>query len=190
MKQAASHIVILLAAFVVLALGSCVSRKKVVVPPQPAQFEWLTAHIDIEAEMNGTHYSNLAGQLRMRRDSVLWASVSTLGMEVVRLKMTTDSVWFINRLDKTYLADPLDLVSYAFDTIVTVNLVQSMLLGNPNGCAPQENQVVELKSDMIKGAWAKIKFSDIKLNEPTTFPCKITSKMENLRFLGRKEGQP
>ena len=83
MKQAASHIVILLAAFVVLAFGSCASRKKVVVPPQPAHFEWLTLHIDIEAEMNGTHYSNLTGQLRMRRDSVLWASVSTLGMEVV-----------------------------------------------------------------------------------------------------------
>lgn len=187
MKKSFSHIVILLAAIAVLALGSCASRKKALVSPQPIQFEWLTAHIDIEADVNGTHYSNLTGQLRMRRDSVLWASVSTLGMEVVRLKMTTDSLWFINRLDKTYLADPLDLVSYAFDTLVTVNLVQGMLLGNPNGCAPRDNQVVELKSDMIKGATAKLRFSDIKLTEPTTFPCKITSKMKNLRFLGREE---
>ena len=140
--------------------------------------------------MNGTHYSNLTGQLRMRRDSVLWASVTTLGMEVMRLKMTTDSVWVINRAEKTYLADPLDFVSFAFDTLVSLPLVQDMLLGQPYGYAPQENQVVELKTDKIKGASARIRFTDIKLNEPTTFPCKITAKLENIRLVRRKEIQP
>lgn len=190
MRQSVSHIVIMLAAFVVLAFGSCTSRKKMVVPSQPKQFEWLTAHIDIEAEINGTTYQNLTGQLRMRHDSVLWASVSALGMEVVRLKMTTDSVWVLNRLEKNYLADPLELVSYAFGIPVSLPLVQNMLLGSPDGFAPEENQVVELKRKEIKGVSAKIRFSDIKLDEPTNFPCKITSKMENLRFMGREEEQP
>ena len=190
MKKSASHITILFAACLLLALGSCASRKKTVTPPQPAQFEWLTAHIDMEVETQGASYSNLTGQMRMRRDSVVWASVSTLGIEVVRAKMTADSIWVLNRLEKTYLAEPVDSVAYALNVPVSLALVQYMLLGNPTGCAPEENQVVELDREEFKGISAKIKYSDIKLNEPTTFPCKITSKMERLYLVKRKGGRP
>lgn len=190
MRKLVTHIIILLSAIVVLTLGSCASRKKSVVPPQPKQFEWLTAHVDMEAETKGTTYSNLSGQVRMRHDSVLWASISTLGMEVMRLKMTNDSVWIVNRLEKTYMAEPVVSVAEALSLPISLPLVQNLLLGNMNGYAPEENQVVELKREELKGVSAKIKYSDIKLNEPTTFPCKITSKMERMYFVGRKEVEP
>ena len=187
MNKSASHI-ILFAAFLVLAFGSCASRKKLVVHEQP--MEWLTAHLDIEAEANGTRYPNLSGQLRMRRDSVMWTSISMLGMEVMRLKVTTDSVWLINRMDKTYLAEPLEMVAYALDLPITFATVQEAILGNAHGYPPSENQVIELKRDELKGLSAKVKYSSIRLDEPTTFPCKITSSMERLYFMKRREQQP
>ena len=171
-----------------LVFGSCVSRKKTVLL-EPRPMEWMTAHMDIDAEVNGTNYSNLKGQIRIRHDSVMWASVSTLGMEVVRLKMTSDSVWIINRFENSYLSEPIDLATYALNMPISFALVQAMLLDNPYGYAPKENQVVELNREDLKGISAKIKYSDIKLNEPTTFPCKISNKMERLYFVGRKDGQ-
>ena len=189
MSKSPRHIIFLVAVTIMLAFGSCASRRKAMLA-EPKHMEWITAHMDIEAELNGTSYPNLKGQLRMRRDSVVWASVSALGMEVMRVKMTSDSVWIINRMEKSYLSEPIALVAYALDIPVSYALVQTMLLDNPNGFAPKENQVVELNRKEMKGVSAKIKYSDIKLNEPSSFPCKITDKMERMVFVRRKEAKP
>lgn len=190
MKKIGSHIAMLLAVVSMLAMVSCVSRKKPLVPPQKRQFEWLTAHIDMEAAMNGNSFSSLTGQLRMRRDSVLWASVSTLGMEVIRLKMTNDSVWIINRMEKSYVAEPMDLLANVIGMPVSLRLMQNTLLGNPNAWAPEEHQVVVMNREELNDVSAKIKYSDIKIDEPTAFPCKITSKMERQYLGDRREAQP
>ena len=65
-------------AFLVLLLAttSCASRKKTVAPVQPQAFEWLTANMDIQAEGNGMNFDDLSGQLRMRKDSLAWLSVT------------------------------------------------------------------------------------------------------------------
>ena len=77
-----------------LASTSCASRKKTVAPVQPQPFEWLTANMDIQAEGNGMNFDDLSGQLRMRKDSLVWLSVTaTLGVEVLRAKVSTDSKW-------------------------------------------------------------------------------------------------
>ena len=101
-------------AFLALLLmaTSCASRKKTVAPVQPQPFEWLTANMDIQAEGNGMNFDDLSGQLRMRKDSLVWLSVTaTLGVEVLRAKVSTDSVWIVNRIEKTYLAEPMKNLS-------------------------------------------------------------------------------
>lgn len=170
-------------AFLILLLvaTACASRKKMVMPPKP--FMWLTANMSIDAEGNGLTYNDLNGQLRMRRDSLVWLNVTAmLGVEVLRAKITTDSIWVINRWDKTYLAEPLDSISALLGMPVSLPVVQSLLFDNNQGLPPHENQTVWLKGFIMGNLSAKIKYNNVKLDEKTTFPMRITDKMERIRF--------
>lgn len=176
-------------AFLVLLLAatSCASRKKTVAPVQPQTFEWLTANMTIQAEVNGQSYNDLSGQLRMRKDSLIWVSVTaTMGVEVLRAKVSNDSVWLLNRLEKTYLAEPMDSLAQQLGEyrINRLPMMQFALLNNIEGIPPVENQTVgwnyyDYYTGEIK---VKIKYSNIRLDEPTTFPLKITDKMERFRL--------
>ena len=166
-----------------LAATSCSSRKKAVTPTQPRAFEWLTAKLDIQAEGNGMSYNDLSGQLRMRNDSLVWLTVTAaMGMEVLRVKANADSVWVINRLEKTYLAEPLDTVSLQLGMPLSLPWVQAMLFDNNEGLSPVENQTVQLRNFAFGDYSAKVKYSNIHLDEKTTFPLKITDKMERMRL--------
>ena len=179
----------LVIAFLVLLLvaSSCASRKKTVVPTQPQAFEWLTANLSIQAEDNGVLFDDLSGQLRMRQDSLVWLSVTaTMGVEVLRAKVSSDSVWIVNRLEKTYLAEPLDTVSAQLGMPFSLPWIQTLLLDNNEGFPPVENQTVQLKTFVMGNLSAKIRYNNIKLNEKTTFPLKITDKMERIKLKLRR----
>ena len=170
-----------------LLATSCASRKKNIQPPQPKSFEWLTANMAIQAEGNGMAYNDLSGQIRMRKDSLIWLNVTaTMGVEVLRVKVSNDSIWILNRMEKTYLAEPLDTVSAQLGMPLSLPLVQTLLLDNNQGYAPVENQTVLLKSFVMGDMSAKIRYNNIRLNEETTFPLKITDKMERFRLLKKQ----
>lgn len=170
-----------------LLLASCASRKKAIAPTPPQSFEWLSANMDIQAEGSGQSFNDLSGQLRMRRDSLVWLNVTaTMGVEVLRAKVSNDSVWLINRLEKTYLAEPLDTVSAQLGIPLSLPWVQTLLLDNNQGIPPVENQTVLLKTFLLGGLSAKIRYSNVKINEKTTFPLRITDKMERLKIQRRK----
>ena len=170
-----------------LAVSSCASRKKTVQPQQPKSFEWLTANMAIQAEGNGMAYNDLSGQIRMRKDSLIWLNVTaTMGVEVLRAKISNDSIWILNRMEKTYLAEPLDTVSAQLGMPLSLPLVQILLLDNNQGLPPVENQTVQLKTFLMGELSAKIRYNNIRLNEETTFPLKITDKMERFRLLNKQ----
>ena len=171
-----------------LAATACSSRKKVVAPAQPQAFEWLTAKLDLQAEGDGMTANDLSGQLRMRKDSLMWLSVTaTMGMEVLRAKVSNDSVWVLNRIEKTYLAEPLDTVASRLGIPLSLPLVQALLFDNNEGIPPVENQTVQLKNFVFGNYAAKVKYSNIRLDEKTTFPLKITDKMERFRIKAKYE---
>lgn len=173
-------------AFLLLAT-SCASRKKTVQPQQSQSFEWLTANMAIQAECNGMVYNDLSGQLRMRKDSLVWLNVTaTMGVEVLRVKVSNDSVWIVNRMEKTYLAEPMDTISAQLGMPLSLPLVQTLLLDNNQGLPPVENQTVQLKTFVMGELSAKIRYNNIRLNEKTTFPMKITDKMERFRLLKKQ----
>ena len=177
-----ARFVIVFVAFLLLAT-SCASRKKTVQPPQPQAFEWLTANLSIQAEGNGMTFDDLSGQLRMRKDSIVWFSVTaTMGVEALRVKVSNDSIWMLNRLEKTYLAEPLDTISAQLGIPLSLPWIQTMLLDNNEELPPVENQMVLLKTFFMGDITAKVRYSNIKLDEETTFPLKITDKMERIKL--------
>ena len=170
-----------------LTASSCASRKKTVAPAPPQSFEWLTANLSIQAEGNGVAYNDLSGQLRMRKDSLVWVSVTaTMGVEVLRAKISNDSIWILNRLEKTYLAEHVDSLDQQIGPLFGLRLpfAQFVLLDNIEGIPPVENQTVGWNQyDYYTGEIkVKLKYSNIKLDQPTTFPLKITNKMERIQL--------
>lgn len=170
-----------------LAASSCASRKKTIAPTPPQTFEWMTSNLSIQAEGNGMAFDDLSGQLRIRKDSLVWLSITaTMGVEVLRAKVNNDSVWILNRLEKTYLAEPLDTVSAQLGLPLSLPLVQTLLLDNNEGLPPVENQTVLLKTFVMGNLSAKMRYKNIKLEEKTSFPLKITNKMERIRIKPRQ----
>ena len=170
-----------------LTASSCASRKKTVAPTPPQSFEWLTANMAIQAEVNDQSFNDLSGQLRMRKDSIVWVSVTaTMGVEVLRAKISNDSIWILNRLEKTYLAEHVDSLDQQIGPLFGLRLpfAQFVLLDNIEGIPPVENQTVGWNQyDYYTGEIkVKLKYSNIKLDQPTTFPLKITNKMERIQL--------
>lgn len=92
--------------------------------------DWMRFSFKAEAKSTQGNY-NFSGQIRIRKDSVIWMSLSpALGIEMIRLKITTDSVFMLNKLKKTYLRKPVSFINNFLGTDLDFDMVQSLLLGN------------------------------------------------------------
>lgn len=75
-----------------------------------SDFDWFTAKLGGEVSIKGTK-TPISANLRIRKDSLIWISVSALfGIEVARIQLTTDSLKFINRINKVYWTGSYDEV--------------------------------------------------------------------------------
>ena len=66
----------------------------------------------------------------MRRDSVVWINVKKLGFEAVRVQITPDSVYFLNRLTRQYAVWDLGYLERQFNLPLDFNDLQELILGN------------------------------------------------------------
>lgn len=94
------------------------------------QYDWLQAKISGELESEDQNV-RFKGSLRMKKDSVIWISVSPgFGFEVARLKITSDSVKMINRLKQTYFLEEYDAIKHLIGIDIPFNAFQELLIGN------------------------------------------------------------
>ncbi|MCF8369073.1 MAG: DUF4292 domain-containing protein [Bacteroidales bacterium] len=94
------------------------------------KFDWIEARFNIDLIIDQKK-TNFKGQIRMRKDSAIWVSFSpAMGIEMARLLITTDSVKFINRLNKSYFLGDYRVVNNWLKTNVDYDVLQSILLGN------------------------------------------------------------
>ena len=166
---------VVLAMVGLLLASSCTAKKKLVSPmAHAAHYEWMSAKMSGELKVESGEFP-FSGTLRMRRDSTIWISASALmGIENLRALITQDSVVLINRMDQTYLAETLvETCHGASLPPMTLHEFQAMLLGNGTSDAV----VVQIGPYL-----AKIKYSDIHWDEPTTFPMKINKKYERIKL--------
>ncbi|MFI5164090.1 MAG: DUF4292 domain-containing protein [Bacteroidia bacterium] len=68
--------------------------------------------------------------LRMKKDSIIWASISYFGIEGIRFIATKDTLRFIDRVNKRYFAGSYDTLSKMLNTEIDLEVLQSLLLGN------------------------------------------------------------
>ena len=71
------------------------------------------------------------GQIRIQKDSLIWLSFSAvLGIEIIRIMITQDSVMFINRINNTYFMGDYAYVNKFLKTTIDYDILQSFLTGN------------------------------------------------------------
>jgi len=126
---------------VVLLLSSCVGTK-LITNSSPQSFSevlkkaevntkdirWFTASIKGKADFDNRSIP-ITAQLRMRKDSVIWMSISALmGIEAARVHITPDSVKMINRLNATYFVGGIESLSKEYNLPFSFYELQDVLL--------------------------------------------------------------
>lgn len=89
----------------------------------------LSARADIFAEGEGQSVAANANIIWIR-DSVLWLNVKKLGVEAARALVTKDSVYLINRLDKTYSVRGLESLQRQYNLPAGFPLLQDAVLAS------------------------------------------------------------
>lgn len=111
------------------------------VKKQQANWSWLEAKIKLDVQMPQQHIK-LTAYLRMQRDEAIWMSFKKLGMEVGRLYLASDSVFFINRLERTYFAERLSDLAKAYNIPAGFYSLQELLAGYPAELLERPNLLV------------------------------------------------
>mgnify|MGYP000317630260 CR=1 FL=1 len=67
---------------------------------------------------------------RLKTDSIIWLSVTAFGMEAARIQARPDSLFFVNKIEKTYYRGNYENAAKVFNLPVTFALLQNLLLAN------------------------------------------------------------
>jgi len=70
--------------------------------------------------------------IKCRKDSIIWASVSApFGIELFRTMLTKDSVYYLNRTNKTFFVKPITHISAFLKADISFDEIQEMITANP-----------------------------------------------------------
>ena len=94
------------------------------------KYDWFSAKFSAEYS-NGKKENSFNGQIRIRKDSLIWISlIPMLGIEAVRIMISQDSVKMINRLNDSYFIGDYEYVNRFLNSNIDYDLLQAFLLGN------------------------------------------------------------
>jgi outer membrane lipoprotein-sorting protein len=93
------------------------------------KFDRLKARLSIDALIDSSSNSFTVA-LRIKKDSVIWMSLSKLGIEGARILITKDSVKFVNPIKSQYFTGDFAYLSKLLNTELDFEIIQSLLIGN------------------------------------------------------------
>lgn len=134
-------------------------------------FDQFQTKFSAKVETEDTKLS-LKGQLRMKNDSVVWLSVALpVGLEVVRAMITHDSVFVINRTEKTYIKESIKNFKQIPSPIADLKFIQAILVGNDITLKNGDKYYSEIVDEMYKLQTIK-EINKILLVQPENFRIK------------------
>ena len=94
-------------------------------------YRWISAHFSCDID-NDTSHDSFSGVVRLRKDSIIWMTVSyALGTyTAVHAKMDGDSVMFIDHYHDQYFKGTYDYLDTLLNEDVDFDLFQSVMVGN------------------------------------------------------------
>ncbi len=92
-------------------------------------FEWFSAKFSADYEIDNNN-SSFSGQIRIRKDSIIWISISKFSIEGARILITQDSVFVINRLDNNYFKSDFNYINRFINNAIDFDMLQALIIGN------------------------------------------------------------
>lgn len=97
---------------------------------QVIDYEWFSAKAKVQY-VSMTQNRNVKATIRIKKGEMIWMSFAMLGIEGVRAKITADSVYMLNRLERQYLQMPLSYFAEQFNVPADLPTIESLLVGTP-----------------------------------------------------------
>ena len=95
-------------------------------------FKTFSAKVDVDYRGGDDKHYDVNANLRMYKDSLIWISVNAVfGIEAMRMLITRDSVFLLDKLNKTYLVRSIDYLQEVSSLPLTLSTLQDILVGNP-----------------------------------------------------------
>ena len=92
-------------------------------------YNWFTAKLNGKIKKNGAD-TPVTANLRIRKDSVIWLSVSALlGVEVARIQITPDSLKLMSRINKTYWTGGFEDIESVYGIPANYEQLEGVLVG-------------------------------------------------------------
>jgi len=130
--------------------SACRTHKKIVSTPLPLKlkgenvielfdsveahkfdFNWLVAKIEVEYTDRENDPQSFDVNLRARKDSAIWLSITPLlGIEVARVLITKDSLMIVDRIHKTYMSRDYGYLEGLLKTKMNFEIMQAVMVGN------------------------------------------------------------
>jgi hypothetical protein len=91
-----------------------------------------SAKVDVDYRGGDDKHYDVNATIRIYKDSLIWASVNAvLGIEAMRVLITKDSVFLLDKLNKTYTARSVDYLQEVTSLPLNLSTLQNLLIGNP-----------------------------------------------------------
>jgi hypothetical protein len=95
-------------------------------------FTTFTAKVDVDYRGGDDKHYDVNATIRMHKDSLIWASVNAvLGIEAMRVLITKDSVFLLDKLNKTFTARSVDYLQEVTSLPLSLSTLQNLLMGSP-----------------------------------------------------------
>lgn len=139
-------------------------------------------YIEGDKQVNGN------ANIRIKKDSVIWFSVSpSIGIEATRVMITKDTAIVINRMDKEYYVFNFDEISRYFNFKVDFDLLQSILVGNLARPIDKETKVAEENNYyMIKQSSGPLDFQSFVLMDNKKIETVLINEKQTSNFMTLK----
>jgi len=113
-------------------------------------FDWFSSKIAGKYNDDSQSFS-FKGTLKIRKDSLIWMSISPgLGLELGRVLLDQDSLYFMNRFDKTYFTSSYSDLSEKVKSPLTYSRIQDLLMGNSLSNFEEKKYYADLQNQLFK----------------------------------------
>lgn len=94
------------------------------------QIDYESISLKAKVEVKGKKSKTFTVHLRMAKDSIMWASITgTMGVEGARILATPDSIFILDKLNKSYYIKPFNFIENYVPFPLDLPFLQNLILG-------------------------------------------------------------
>ena len=141
----------------------------------------LVSKIKINKEDQET---TINAQIRIKKDSVIWISVKApLGIEVFRIMITPDSIYYMNRINKEHFTKHISHIEELLKTNISFKKIQEILLASPKiESLNSEKEKYEINKDIFRVIKMELIETEHKRVSINYYDHKVFSKLGGMYF--------